>query len=267
MSGENPPAPADAGFEVRTSFVRSRNVLLARADFGELYVDYYLHLGANGLKVAPELDALFKRALAAFGLHCATRPWNEMIAWTFNFQEPRVNLFLTGDNSTGGVTGRVFTENVREGAENLFYADVVRGSQPKRRSAITFTGADPLVAVEQFYAQSEQRGARFFQLAEEEFALVTEHPDCDLTWYRGLDVAQILALAQTETVVPLERRVQRWHCGCNQPRLMQVLLPAMKEDPAGLFGDAEKIEVRCPRCGARHVITREALEAFAAGRK
>ncbi len=31
------------GFEVRTYFVRGRNALVARADFGALYVDYYLH--------------------------------------------------------------------------------------------------------------------------------------------------------------------------------------------------------------------------------
>jgi molecular chaperone Hsp33 len=38
----------------------------------------------------------------------------------------------------------------------------------------------------------------------------------------------------------------------------------MKQDPEGLFGDEAKIEIRCPRCGARHTITREALEAFVA---
>jgi len=32
-----------------------------------------------------------------------------------------VNLFLTGDNETGAVTGRVFDENVKEGPENLFF--------------------------------------------------------------------------------------------------------------------------------------------------
>jgi molecular chaperone Hsp33 len=38
----------------------------------------------------------------------------------------------------------------------------------------------------------------------------------------------------------------------------------MRQDPAQLFGDHEKIEIRCPRCGARYAITREALEAFVA---
>ena len=66
MVDTTPPNTADAGLEVRTYFVRNRNVLLARADFGELFVDYYLHLSANRVAVAPAHDALFKRALAAF---------------------------------------------------------------------------------------------------------------------------------------------------------------------------------------------------------
>lgn len=267
MSETTPPNLADAGLEVRTQFVRNRHVLLARADFSDLFVDYYLHLSDQGIKPAQEHDALFKRALAAFVLHCASRPRNELTAWTINFQLPLVNLFLTGDNETGAVTGRVFDENVRELPENLFYADVVRGTQPKRRSTVTFTGADPLAAVEKFYAQSEQRLARYFQLGEEEYAMVTEHPDCDLAWLRALTPDVVRELAQTETLTLLEKRVCRWHCGCNQRRMMEVLAPAMRQDANGLFGDDPKLEIRCPRCGARHAITREAMEAFVAETK
>ncbi len=267
MPETTPPNTADAGLEVRTYFVRDRNALLARAEFGELFVDYYLHLGSNQMKVAPEHDLIFKRALAAFTLHSASRPWSELTAWTLNFQAPLVNVFLTGDNETGAVTGRVFDENVKVGADNLFFADVVRGAQPKRRSAVTFEGADPLRAAEMFYAQSEQRGARYFQLGEEDFAMITEHPDCDLAWFKALTPERVQALDQEETLALMERRIYRWHCGCNQERMMEVLAPTMRQDPEALFSSDPKIEIRCPRCGARHAITRESLEAFVAGSK
>ncbi|MEO6003985.1 MAG: Hsp33 family molecular chaperone HslO [Opitutus sp.] len=259
-----PPNPADAGLEIATRFVRSRNVLQARGDLGDLFVDYYLHLQTHGIHPSPEADALFKSALAAFVLHCASRPKNELTAWTINFQKPLINLFLTADNDTGAVAGRVFEENVKELPENIFYSDVVRIGQPKRRSAVSFEGADPIHAAEKFYAQSEQRLARYFSLAEEEFALITEHPDSDLNWLKALTVEQVRNLEQTETLVPVERRVYRWHCGCNQDRMLEVLAPTMRQSPEELFGDEEKIEIRCPRCGARYSITREAMEAFVA---
>lgn len=267
MPDSTPVNAADPGLEVTTHFVRSRNVLVARADFSPLYVDYYLHLSAQGLRPTPEDDALFKRALAGFALHAASRPWNEQIAWTLHFQDPLVNLFVTGDNSAGTVTGRVFEENVKELPSSLFFADVIRGQQPKRRSTVEFTGKDPLQAVERFYVQSEQRVARYFQLEEEEFVFVEEHPDCDLNWLQALTTQQVRDLDKTEQVALLERRVIRWHCGCNQARMLEVLAPMFRQGPEELFGGEEKLEMRCPRCGARHLITREALEAFVAAER
>ena len=264
MSDASPERPPDAGLEVRTYFVRSRNVLLARAEFSALYVDYYLHLADQGLRPEADHDAVFKRALAGFVLHAASRPWNEHLAWTLNLQDPRVNLFLVWDNETGEVAGRIFTENVREGERSLFYCDVVRGRAPKRRSAVEFSGNDPLVAAEAFYAQSEQRLGRFFQPAEEEFVLAMEHPDCDLAWLRGLDVERVRAVDAEETVVLLERRIVRWRCGCSQARMLDVLAPVFRTDPEELFGEEQRLEIRCPRCARRHVVTREALEAHVA---
>ena len=144
---------------------------------------------------------------------------------------------------------------------------VVRGREPTRRSTITFTGSDPLVALEKFYDQSEQRIARFFQLGEEDFAAVIEHPDCDKAWLAALTIEQVKALETTETINLLETRLVRWFCGCNQARMLEVLAPVMRADPVELFGEHEKIEIRCPRCAARYTITREAMEAKVAEKK
>ena len=66
MSDSTPVNPESSGLEVTTWFVRSRNALFAKADFSQLYVDYYLHLSDHKIKVTPEHDALFKRALAGY---------------------------------------------------------------------------------------------------------------------------------------------------------------------------------------------------------
>ena len=52
------------------------------------------------------------------------------------FTESHPLMLRSGvDFVTGAVTGRVFTENVRELPENIFYSDVVRGTEPKYLSA------------------------------------------------------------------------------------------------------------------------------------
>jgi molecular chaperone Hsp33 len=252
------------GLEVRTYFVRERNALLARADFGELYVDYYLHQGQYGYHHAPEHDGMLKETLAALTLHCASRPWNESWAWTIHFQQPLLNLFVTGDNRRGTVVGQLFTENVKDAGHNVFCADVVRERAESRRSTINFDGTDPFAIVEQFYDKSEQRPARYFRFGPEDFVMISAQPQCDLQWLHSLDDEQIRNLDERETLSLLEQRSYRWGCGCSQERMFSILAPMMRRDPAELFGGEDSLRISCPRCGALHIITREALEAYVA---
>src|ERR1700691_1641361 len=74
MTEPNPVHPAESGVEASPWFVRGRNAVVARADLTDLFVDYYLHLAKYRIQPDAGHDALFKDALAAFLLHCATRP-------------------------------------------------------------------------------------------------------------------------------------------------------------------------------------------------
>jgi len=259
------PALESNGAAVTVDFIRHRNVLLVQGDLSPLFTDYYLHLADHHLRHPPEQDTIFKNALAAFALHCAARPLGEHIAWTVNFQQPLLNLFLTGDNEDGTVTGRLFTENVKEAVHNIFYSDIVtiRGARP-RRSVVTFTGADPFAVVETYYRQSEQRPARYFDLGEDVYAMLVAHPDCDERWLAAVDGPGLAAATARETLARIERRFVEWRCGCTHRRILATLMAAAKDDMAGLFGADESVRVSCPRCAAQYVITREALEAYVA---
>jgi molecular chaperone Hsp33 len=260
MNADAPKPPQ--GLEVRSYFVRQRNVLVARADFGELYVDYYLHQGQHGYQHAPFHDGMLKEALAGLTLHCASRPWNETSAWTVHFQSPLLNLFVTGNNQLGTVVGQIFTDEVKDTGQNLFLADVVRGHEQARRSAVEFEGNEPFRAIERYYAQSEQRPARYFRFGPEDFVMVSAQPGCDFDWFERLTEEEVRVLDQKETLSLLEQRFYRWECGCTQERMLAVLAPIMRADPEGLFGEETLLRMSCPRCGARHTITRETLEAF-----
>jgi molecular chaperone Hsp33 len=253
------------GAVVTVDFVRHRNVLLARADLSQLFTDYYLHLADHKLRHAAEQDAIFKDALAAFTLHCASRPLNEHIAWTLSFQVPRLNLFLAGDNEDCTVTGRLFTENVKEADLNMFFSDIVsrRGAQA-RRSVINFRGSDVFAAVADYYTRSEQRPVRYFDLGDDNYAMLSAHPDCDEAWMRRVDGRAVGELADKETLARIGNRLYRWHCGCTQQKILAAIAPAFRTGPEGLFGDREAIRVQCPRCAATHTLTREAMEAYLA---
>jgi hypothetical protein len=258
------PTPSDSGIVVTSEFVRHRNALLTRAKLTDLYLDYYLHVADSGLHHAPEHDRLFKDLLAVALLHAGSRPRHEYLAWTMNLQEPLLNLFVTADNDADTIVGRVFTENVKRGDTGLLFLETVRGTQPKRRSAVDFTGANVFAAAEAFFSKSEQRPARLFALGDEEFALLTSHPDCDFDWLQGIEAPRVRELLDAETIVPLERRRYDWRCGCTEARMLQILAPTMRQDPDGLFQGEDSIRIECPRCAKPYRITREALEAYLA---
>ncbi len=262
----NEHANESCGAVVTADFVRHRNVLLLQADMGPLFVDYYLHLADQGIRHTPEQDAQLKQALTAFTLHAAARPRNEHLAWTISLQNPALNLFMAGDNEDCTVTGRLFTENVREAPKNVFYGEVMPGrGAEKRRSVINFEGADLFGATESFYATSEQRPARFFDLGDDKYAMLLAHPDVDEAWLRDVKLEDVQTLAKTQTLARIERRLYRWHCGCEQRKILAALAPAAQHGLGDLFGDSETIHVQCPRCAANYTITREAMEAWLAG--
>ncbi|GAB4173058.1 MAG: hypothetical protein Fur0032_12590 [Terrimicrobiaceae bacterium] len=255
----------DASLEVRTYFVREKNALVARGLFGDFYADLLLHEADHGLNYGETGEALLRDALASLALHAASRPWAESMAWTIHFQSPLRNVFVSADNPLGLLTGTVFTDDVKDTGRNLFYSQVTAGKVEPRSSFIEFTGTEVIPSAEAFFERSEQRPTRIFRLDEEDFVMIQAQPDCDLDWLFGLDTDATRFLDSDLTLSLLEKRTFAFRCGCTDGKMMDVLAPMMSANPEGLFGDEEVLRMRCPRCGARHVITREALEAHLAG--
>jgi molecular chaperone Hsp33 len=245
---------------IESIFVRHRNALLVRGQFTPLYTDYYLHLMEHAIRPPAELDQMLKDALAILSLHLVARPWAETLAWTVNLRAPRINLFVTGGSLAEAVTGRIFTEGVREPDRNYFYAQTtsIEGIAP-RLSTMEVDGTDPVRWLAQFYAQSEQRPARAFRLEDESFALVAAQPGCDLAWLAALDEARVATLGTDEQTKLLETRRFRFHCGCDLTRILPVL-GGWKHRLDELFHGADSITVQCPRCAATYLVTRDMLE-------
>jgi molecular chaperone Hsp33 len=251
--------PVEDFTKIESIFVRHRNCLLLRGQFTGIYTDHYLHLMENGIRYSADLDAMLKDALAMLVLHLTARPWNETIAWTANLRAPRINLFVTGSSNERYITGRVFTEDIREPDRNFFYSQTTTPhSVEPRLSTMEVEGRDPVAWVSQFYGQSEQRPARAFRLEDENFAFIAAQPNADLEWLAGLDAEQASAIDTDEETSLLETRFFRFHCGCTLEKILPVL-GSWRDRPDDLFDNADTITVQCPRCAASYVITRDMI--------
>lgn len=260
MPSDSPEqVPVEEFTRVESIFVRHRNVLAVRGQFTPIYTDYYLHLMQHELRYAEELDQMLKDFLAGLTLHLVARPWAEAIAWTVNLRAPRVNFFVTGSSVHENITGRLFTEDVREPDRNLFYSQTTTPNATEPRlSTLEVDGRDSLGWVEQYYTQSEQRPARLFRLPDETFVLLAAQPDYDDEWLASVTADDIARLESAEETKLLETRRFRYHCGCDLEKILPIL-GSWRDRPEALFGDAETITIQCPRCAARYRVTREML--------
>jgi len=254
------PTPQPEDFTVIESiFVRHRNALLLRGQFTPVYTDYYLHLMQHGIRYAAGLDQMLKDTMALVALHLVARPWAETIAWTANLRAPRVNLFVTGSSVEEAITGRIFTEDVREPDRNFLYSQTTAPSlQEPRTTSLAIDGKDPVEWINQYYTQSEQRPGRAFRLEDENFALVAAQPDCDMQWFDALDEESVANIVTTQETKLLETRRFRFMCGCTLEKILPVL-GGWKDRLDELFGDSDILTVQCPRCAAKYLITRDML--------
>lgn len=250
--------PAPELTSIESIFVRRRNMLMLRGQFTSIYTDYYLHLMQHGLRYQEALDLQLKELFAVLTLHLVARPWAETIAWTLNLRAPRVNLFATGSSEGQQVTGRCFTEDVREPDRNLFYAQTTVPNREPRLSTIELEDSDPLRWVEELYRSSEQRPCRAFRLPDETYVLLAAQPDFDAEWLESIDEADVLRLEQVEETKLMETRRFRFHCGCTLDRVLPAL-GAWRDKPDELFEGGAHITIQCPRCAAKFTVTRDMI--------
>lgn len=252
------PAAAEDLTRIESIFIRHRNVLMVRGHFTDIFTDHYLHLADQNLRYAPDLDHSLKELYAILVLHAVARPWAETHAWTINLRAPRVNFFVTASSLSRNITGRVFTEDVREPAENTLYSQICQKGHATRQSTISLASNNPFDWLEHYYRQSEQRPAKIFELPDEQFVLLAAQPDFDEEWFENLDLDIVASIPDSENVNPLETRFFHFHCGCTIDRIMPALA-AWKDNPQELFQGESFLTIQCPRCAAKHRITPEDL--------
>ena len=248
--------------KIESIFIRHRNCLLLRGQFTPIYTDYYLHLMQHKIQPPQALDQQLKDLLALFCLHIVARPWQETHAWTISLRAPRVNFFVTGSAVNEQITGRLFTEDVREPDRNYFYSQVLESTNTEaRRSTLEVDGNCPLHWIEQYYTQSEQRSCRAFYLGDENFALITAQPGFDDEWFAQLNSEIVNAIPSKEETKILETRKFRFHCGCTLDRIFPIL-GSWKNRPDELFAGEDCIAITCPRCAAEYAISRQQFDSF-----
>lgn len=242
---------------------REHNLLAARGLFAPLFADYLVH----SRRWVGEPDGLvmtmMRQGLAAAALYLTCRPNDEQTAWTFNFPEPPLNIFVAADAGRGTVIGRYFDRDIRATEHNRLFVQTVRRIGEPYLSAIEVHGFDLLLILEAYYEQSEQATARFFEYDGDEFVMLMALPGIDEPWLRGLSLGQARELLSLPGTRLIEKRPISFGCTCDDARIIEIMRGMFRDRPDELFGGEPKVEVNCPRCGRAYEIARAVFEAGA----
>jgi hypothetical protein len=259
MSDATPELTADA-VRVERFISLERNVLAARGLFSRLF-DAYL---AHSQQWVGEPDGLVRvmmqQGLAAAALYLTCRPLDEESAWTFNFPEPPLNLFVSASAGGNRVVGRYFDEHVETAASGRLFVQTIRQTGQPHSSVIEVQGLDILMILEQFYAQSEQTRTRFLEGEGDEFVMLMALPGADDAWLRDLPREEGLAFAQWPDMQQIEERTVRFGCQCDPERIIDVVAGIFHDKPEELFDGDPGVEVRCPRCGQAYQVSRKTFD-------
>ncbi len=254
------PAPDPIGqATVRRSIDREHDVLVTVGDFAPLFAAYLDHVRRWESEPDGLSQTLMRQGLGAAVLHLSTRPRGEAMGWTIHVHQPPTNLFLTADSAEATVTGRVYTEGVKPSDSSRMYVQISRHGGPPTQSMVEVHGLDVLEMFEQYYAQSEQTPARFFEVTDEQFVMLLSLPEADPAFVKELTRERALDLLQAD-LRPLGETTYTFQCGCNSDRMMEVVRGLFAANPDELFRGESGVEVYCPRCGRRWWVDREAFE-------
>lgn len=244
---------------VRRSLDDDHQVLVLGGHFGRLFAAYLDHVRRWESEPDGLSQALMRQGLGAATLHLACRPRGETVGWTLHIARPPTNVFLTGDSRERTVTGRIFTENVRDTEQSRIYVQTARAGGTPVLSAVDVEGHDILRIFERYYRQSEQRPARFFEVTDEEFVMFVGLPETDAEWLAALSREEAIGLSG-DGLRLLDEQVYRFQCGCSREKIVETVRAMFAQNPEELFGGENGVEVFCPRCARRWWVERSDFE-------
>jgi molecular chaperone Hsp33 len=244
---------------VRRYLDHQRDILVLVGNFGPMFAAYLDHVRRWESEPDNLSQTFMRQGLGAASLHLSCRPPGETIGWTINIHQPPTNVFITGDSRERTVTGRIFTENVRPADKSRMYVQTGRDGSTPVQSMVQVYGLDVLEIFEQYYAQSEQTAARFFEVTDVEFTLLFGLPDVDADWLRAISREEALGIAEDD-LKDLGEMTFRFQCGCNPEKMLAVVRAMFDSDPDELFKGDSGVEVYCPRCARRWWVERKAFD-------
>ncbi len=205
--------------------------------------------GADGLAL--------RRFWCAAGLAAVSQPVRDAWGWTMTLPGLDWGLFC-GVEPEGALASAV------RAAEPSAVACVVQRQRPGgvlRQTHLEPSSADPVAAVSQFFATSEQIATHLWVDDQLQGLLVQALPGGALQevtqWSQAEAMAHFTALQQGSHLRYSTEALMWYGCRCSEGSVMEMLVRLPEADRRDLWGDELRLEIQCPRCLRAYGIARQ----------
>jgi len=237
-----------------------RRIILSVGDFSDFLNAYEQHVAVWNENLDGLTETMMKQGLAGGVIHLSNAPRDESYGLTIHIEKPALNIFVAGDSPNSTVTGRAYSDGVKEDQSTRIYMQSSRPKREPHQSILAVDGYDVLDFYQEYYLNSEQRFARLFDLEDGRYMQVISLPGAESGFFETLDRAGAVALLE-EGPALLEERTFFFQCGCTPQKMLRVLRTMFEHRPEDLFLGDPSVETSCPRCGRRWQVSRAEFEA------
>jgi len=234
------------------------NLIVVTGEAEEIWNGYSAYRNRYEIPEAePESTAMLKRLFAAAGLAAVSLAEAERWGWSVTFPQSSTGLFC-GIEPEGSVCGKVLESDP---LKNLVVVQRQGKKSPMTQSHFSLMTHDPVEAVERYFEEAEQTLIRIAVDGQGRGALLRPMPGGNFDDISGLSddelIARCFGLAADGAIKKLDEFLLFYECPCDQQQISKMLRTLPERRLAELWGDLERLEVFCPRCGRKHTVERE----------
>ena len=209
-----------------------------------------------GIAPSPgEAGAALARLIAASALAAVSLAERESWGWTMTVNGKGHGLFC-GAEPEGFICGTIRDATRDRG---IVYLQRKKGDGPLVESRYEPVSADPAASVQRYFGKVEQIETRI-SLDGTGGALVQALPGGalgELALSTDAEVvSEMRALGAADRLKHLDDVAIFYECRCDDAVIRRMLEGMPKESRAALWGEEERLQIACPRCGREFVVPR-----------
>ncbi len=234
------------------------DLIVVTGEAGEIWKGYDTYCRRYGiLKSDQESTTMLGRLFAAAGLAAVSLPEPEYWGWSVTFPESSTGLFC-GVEANGMMCGTVLKSNP---SRNLVAVQRQAKDSPATQSRFSLITHDPVEAIERYFEDSDQTLIRIALDSQGRGALLRPLPGGNFDDIDGLTDDEIIArcfgMSSDGELKLLEEVLLFYECPCDLRQIAKMLDSLPADQQKELWGDLDRLEVSCPRCGRKYTVTRE----------